>query len=99
MAGTPPPGRGRLFIVSPVRGDYRRCQAEIPPIVLCRFPEPAQSGRSSSRCLASALIYAFCQIVNEGSDAGRHICTADEHGVENFLITGIERFEEGDQSS
>src|ERR1700692_1951579 len=33
--------RGRLFMVSPVHGDYRRCQAEIPLIVLSRFPEPA----------------------------------------------------------
>jgi hypothetical protein len=32
---------GRLFIVSPVHGDYRRCQAEIPLIALCRFPGPA----------------------------------------------------------
>jgi hypothetical protein len=28
-------------MVSPVHGDYRRCQAEIPLIVLCRFPGPA----------------------------------------------------------
>jgi hypothetical protein len=28
-------------MVSPVHGDYRRCQAEIPLIVLFRFPEPA----------------------------------------------------------
>jgi hypothetical protein len=28
-------------MVSPVRGDYRRCQAETPLIVLCRFPGPA----------------------------------------------------------
>src|SRR6266702_8106397 len=33
--------RGRLFMVSPVHGDYRRCQAEIPLIVLSRFPGPA----------------------------------------------------------
>jgi hypothetical protein len=33
--------RGRLLMVSPVRGDYRRCQAEIPLIVLSRIPEPA----------------------------------------------------------
>jgi hypothetical protein len=30
-------------MVSPVHGDYRRCQAEIPLIVLCRFPGPALS--------------------------------------------------------
>jgi hypothetical protein len=28
-------------MVSPVHGDYRRCQAEIPLIVLSRFPGPA----------------------------------------------------------
>jgi hypothetical protein len=28
-------------MVSPVHGDYRRCQAEIPLIVLFRFPGPA----------------------------------------------------------
>jgi hypothetical protein len=33
--------RGRLLMVSPVRGDYRRCQAEIPLIVLFKFAEPA----------------------------------------------------------
>jgi hypothetical protein len=31
-------------MVSPVRGDYRRCQAETPLIVLCRFPGPALFG-------------------------------------------------------
>ena len=33
----------RLLTVSPVRGDYRPCQAETPPIVLFRFPGPALS--------------------------------------------------------
>jgi hypothetical protein len=33
--------RGRLLMGSPVRGDYRRCQAEIPLIVLFKFPGPA----------------------------------------------------------
>jgi hypothetical protein len=28
-------------MVSPVHGNYRRCQAEIPLIGLCRFPGPA----------------------------------------------------------
>jgi hypothetical protein len=35
--------RGRLFIVSPVRDDHRRFQAETPLSVLCRFPGPALS--------------------------------------------------------
>jgi hypothetical protein len=40
--------RGRLFMVAPVHGDYRRCQAEIPLIVLCRFPEPAPGNRGTA---------------------------------------------------
>jgi hypothetical protein len=35
--------RGRLLMVSPVHGDYRRCQAEIPLIVLSKFPRPARA--------------------------------------------------------
>jgi hypothetical protein len=46
--------RGRLLMVSPVHGDYRRCQAEIPLIVLFRFPGPALSdeptGERGSSC-------------------------------------------------
>jgi hypothetical protein len=34
-------------------------------------------------------------MVNEDSDAGRHVCPVDEHGVEDFLVTGVERFEGG----
>src|SRR5258708_31226638 len=44
--------RGRLFMVSPVHGDYRRCQAEIPLIVLSRFPGPALSPHACRRYLA-----------------------------------------------
>jgi len=41
-------------MVSPVHGDYRRLQAEIPLIVLFRFPEPALRRKSaSSRSLHS----------------------------------------------
>jgi hypothetical protein len=35
-------------MVSPVHGDYRRCQAEIPPIVLFRFPGPALAVESDA---------------------------------------------------
>src|SRR5260370_33074107 len=41
--------RGRLLMVSPVHGDYRHCQAEIPLIVLSKFPEPAQTALSVRR--------------------------------------------------
>jgi hypothetical protein len=41
--------RGRLFMVSPVRGDHRRFQAEIPLIVLSKFPEPALLKAALSR--------------------------------------------------
>jgi SAM-dependent methyltransferase len=36
-------------MVSPVHGDYRRCQAEIPLIVLCRFPGPALLSRTVNK--------------------------------------------------
>jgi hypothetical protein len=35
--------RGRLLMVSPVRGHHRRYQAETPLIPLSRFAEPALS--------------------------------------------------------
>src|ERR1700739_4006731 len=35
--------RGRLLMVSPVHGDYRCHQAEIPLIALSTFPRPALS--------------------------------------------------------
>src|SRR6201981_1621365 len=35
--------RGRLLMGSPVHGDYRRYQAEIPLIALSKFPRPALS--------------------------------------------------------
>jgi aerotaxis receptor len=41
--------RARLLMVSPVHGDYRRCQAETPLIVLFRFPGPALSGAVKNR--------------------------------------------------
>src|ERR1700686_3444734 len=47
--------RGRLLMVSPVHGDYRRCQAEIPLIVLSKFPRPALSSRSATRQLIAQL--------------------------------------------
>src|SRR6266850_2735634 len=44
--------RGRLLMVSPVHGDYRRYQAEIPLIVLSRFPRPALFSNPSPTPLA-----------------------------------------------
>jgi hypothetical protein len=43
--------RGRLLMVSPVHGDYRRCQAEIPLIVLSKFPRPALLTLFPALCL------------------------------------------------
>jgi hypothetical protein len=45
-------------MVSPVHGDYRRCQAEIPLIILCRFPGPALIATVTS-----------CFITNSGRSA------------------------------
>jgi hypothetical protein len=41
--------RGRLLMVSPVHGDYRRHQAEIPLIALSKFPRPALSAKTGNR--------------------------------------------------
>jgi hypothetical protein len=46
--------RGRLLMVSPVHGDCRRCQAEIPLIVLFRFPEPALASKDAITMLRPA---------------------------------------------
>src|SRR5271170_5458776 len=48
--------RGRLLMVSPVHGDYRRYQAEIPLIALSKFPRPALSAqaRTIDRCMIGA---------------------------------------------
>src|SRR5271155_4078790 len=48
--------RGRLLMVSPVHGDYRRCQAEIPLIVLFRFLGPALLRSPASHSSVSALL-------------------------------------------
>src|SRR6266568_7083949 len=57
--------RGRLVMVSPDSLAQRaRCQAETPPIVLCRFPKPAlytvgerrkfQRSKQNCECLGSS---------------------------------------------
>jgi hypothetical protein len=50
--------RDRLLMVSPVRGNYRRCQAETPLIVLCRFPGPALF---TLVLLANLYLLSFCK--------------------------------------
>src|SRR5207344_2013656 len=56
--------RGRLLIVSPVHGDYRRCQAEIPLIVLFRFPGPAlQKIICQLACRLKKALIAECMII------------------------------------
>jgi len=41
-------------MVSPVHGDYRRYQAEIPPIVLSKFSRPALSPRGDGLGMPSS---------------------------------------------
>src|ERR1035437_9027811 len=53
--------RGRLLIVSPVRGHHRRYQAETPLIPLSRFAEPALN---DTRCAAENVmlrVALFCR--------------------------------------
>jgi hypothetical protein len=45
--------RGRLLIVSPVRGHHRRYQAETPLIPLSRFAEPALTTIVGLQCVRS----------------------------------------------
>jgi hypothetical protein len=54
--------RGRLIMVSPVHGDYRRCQAEIPLIILCRFPGPALTSPRT--------VYGHAQFMDERRKGG-----------------------------
>jgi hypothetical protein len=41
-------------MVSPVHGDYRRCQAETPLIALFKFAEPALSSSAALKCGAAS---------------------------------------------
>jgi len=70
--------RGRLFMVSPVHGDYRRCQAETPLIDLFKFAEPALSTRIASehphRDIDQLLSWAYME-------------QAQNHGPGNALTT------------
>src|SRR4029077_10767684 len=57
--------RGRLLIVSPVHGDYRRCQAETPLIVLSKFAEPALltlTSRSLCNFVKEPLIFSLAEV-------------------------------------
>jgi hypothetical protein len=56
-------------MVSPVHGDYRRCQAETPLIDLFKFAEPALS---SERTLYKSRSWS---IVKAGGH--RHFCVDD----------------------
>jgi hypothetical protein len=50
-------------MVSPVRGDYRRCQAEIPLIDLFKFAEPALFATQTSNWKASEVSLTAAQII------------------------------------
>jgi hypothetical protein len=60
--------RGRLFMVSPVYGDHRRFQAEIPLIVLSKFPEPALN-------IVARSAYYFCSRIarRQGFGCSRNV--------------------------
>jgi hypothetical protein len=65
--------RGRLFMVSPVRDDYRRCQAETPLIDLFKFASPALfagsvvSGEQINCCARSCNNPTLKTVVKYGS--------------------------------
>jgi hypothetical protein len=55
--------RGRLLIVSPVRGHHRRYQAETPLIPLSRFAEPALNSNEKSRLTRLTEILATTPVI------------------------------------
>src|SRR5450432_1813536 len=66
--------RGRLLMVSPVHGDYRRCQAEIPLIVLFRFPGPAlKGGKVGDRYRYCPLRPLYGKGVGSGETGGTNV--------------------------
>jgi len=52
-------------MVSPVHGDYRRCQAEIPLIGLFKFAEPALKPIRTTRKIQMAWIDSRAQSVDK----------------------------------
>jgi len=58
--------RGRLLIVSPVRGHHRRYQAETPLIPLSRFAEPALTKRSADMFKSLRGLFALRTILDRG---------------------------------
>jgi hypothetical protein len=62
-----PAGRGRLLMVSPVHGDYRRCQAEIPLIALFKFAEPALTSLPTRTTTSPITISTSLRVNKTGS--------------------------------
>jgi hypothetical protein len=70
-------------MVSPVRGDYRRCQAETPLIVLCRFPGPALFLYLFDRIYLTHDLDVTCEIVGgyEENTETATLCYLVERGL------------------
>jgi len=62
--------RGRLFMVSPVRGDHRRFQAETPLIDLFKFAEPALGEAHDNRLCSVQASELQRQIISSAVDLG-----------------------------
>jgi pimeloyl-ACP methyl ester carboxylesterase len=90
--------RGRLLIVSPVHGDYRRCQAETPLIVLSKLPRPVQGQENPAfrQMFTSQFIPGankeqadwfneFQRISSSPADAARNLLANGEADVSSLL--------------
>jgi hypothetical protein len=76
-------------MVSPVHGDHRRCQAEIPLIVLCRFPEPVLS--SLRLCVDASFARALGEL-SRREDSEQYRC-GGRYDLDGFiarrLVSGL----------
>jgi NADPH2:quinone reductase len=80
--------RGRLFMVSPVHGDYRRCQAETPLSDLFKFAEPARSiGKDTlQKSLDCLRLVGMCAAYGQASGVPDPINLIEDLGVRGSLI-------------
>jgi hypothetical protein len=77
--------RGRLLMVSPVHGDYRRYQAETPLIALSKFPRPALSILEAIENALSAAEQERSGLTRRVEDALARAAVTIGNGTDEYL--------------